>query len=466
MDVRYLLFSFLLLIANLSPFASSSSSSSSEEEEEGTTWAVLVATSSNVYNYDFEAAVYKTYQLLRNGGVPARNIIVFSTDVIAFDKNNPYPGSVFYGTDAVTDDSEDVYIGGENIDYAGVNNTAANFLAVLRGDEKAITTGSGRVLKTNPEDKVLIFYVGYGSTGALFFPKSRDDVYADELIPLLEDLLTDKYFRKLLIVFEVSKGGSNFDGYLTQIDNVMAVSSTGRTDYYRGHMREKSIDQYTVPYFTYNWLHFVEKAQKGELNERDSTVLNQFSNSKNIENGEKFNIYGNLNAACKTKITEFYGKQESTKSDHHHHHHEKQTFANKRYSSVSNAVNYEQRSPRPNGQTVADQYSTTPREKEINGFVDKMMKDIFKNSIDETPINERDVAEETDFILPLDKFKCYRNLISSFRNIFPDTRDKYVPEVHYTKFAKLCSLNIPEEKVIQTMKTEYEQNRHLFSAFK
>eukprot|EP00959_Pyramimonas_sp_CCMP1952_P233229 4873828-Pyramimonas_sp.AAC.4 len=73
-----------------------------------------------------QASVYRMYQVLRSGNVPASQIIVMQADDIAIDGLNPFPGRVYNE------------VGGPNVyaniqtDYSGSAVTSANFFAVLK----------------------------------------------------------------------------------------------------------------------------------------------------------------------------------------------------------------------------------------------------------------------------------------------------------------------------------------------
>lgn len=54
---------------------------------------------------------------------------------------------------------------GIHVDYKGFDVTAANVLAVLRGDPME-GVGSGRTIASGPDDRVFFFYSDHGATGA------------------------------------------------------------------------------------------------------------------------------------------------------------------------------------------------------------------------------------------------------------------------------------------------------------
>ncbi|KAG5591382.1 hypothetical protein H5410_041896 [Solanum commersonii] len=64
------------------------------EQKIGTQWAVLVAGSSDWYNYRHQADIRHAYQLLKKGGLKDEHIIVFMYDDIAYHSENPRRGVI------------------------------------------------------------------------------------------------------------------------------------------------------------------------------------------------------------------------------------------------------------------------------------------------------------------------------------------------------------------------------------
>lgn len=95
-------------------------------------YAVLVAGSNGFYNYRHQSDVCHSYHILINNGIPAKNIIVLAYDDIANSPNNPIPGTI-YNKPTGVDPGFNVYAGCV-IDYKGKDVTAANFLAVIKGE--------------------------------------------------------------------------------------------------------------------------------------------------------------------------------------------------------------------------------------------------------------------------------------------------------------------------------------------
>ena len=88
---------------------------------------MLVAGSHQFWNYRHQADVCHAYHLLIKQGVPAEQIIVMAYGDVAWDDENPFPGTLYNGNDGVN------YNEGCNLDYTEKDVNKDNFMAVLTG---------------------------------------------------------------------------------------------------------------------------------------------------------------------------------------------------------------------------------------------------------------------------------------------------------------------------------------------
>ncbi|ESQ47863.1 hypothetical protein EUTSA_v10020662mg [Eutrema salsugineum] len=191
---------------------------SNDDNAQGTRWAVLVAGSNEFYNYRHQADICHAYQILRKGGLKDENIIVFMYDDIAFHPENPRPGVIINRPDG-----DDVYQG-VPMDYTGKTVNVTNFFNVLLGNESGITGGSGRVLKSGPNDHVFIYYADHGSPGLLAMP-GEEELHAKDFINVLEKMHHQKSYKKMVIYVEACESGSMFEGLLKNNLNILAVTA-------------------------------------------------------------------------------------------------------------------------------------------------------------------------------------------------------------------------------------------------
>uniref|UniRef100_A0A673ZZC9 Legumain n=1 Tax=Salmo trutta TaxID=8032 RepID=A0A673ZZC9_SALTR len=142
-----------------------------QQRENGKNWVVIVAGSNGWYNYRHQADACHAYQIVHRNGIPDEQIVVMMYDDLATNEQNPTPGVVINRPNGT-----DVYKGVPK-DYTGDAVTADNFLAVLKGDSASAKGGSGKVLKSGPNDHVFVYFTDHGAPGLLAFP--NDDVTMD-----------------------------------------------------------------------------------------------------------------------------------------------------------------------------------------------------------------------------------------------------------------------------------------------
>ncbi|GAB2276502.1 hypothetical protein Dimus_011224 [Dionaea muscipula] len=189
----------------------------------GTTWAVLIAGSNGYGNYRHQADVCHAYQVLKRGGVKDENIIVFMYDDIAFNPENPHKGVIVNRPNG-----NNVYEGVPK-DYTGAHVTAANFLAAILGDEEGVTGGSGKVVKSGPNDHIFIYYSDHGAPGILSMPNG-DDLYAKDFIAALKKKYDSQTYKRMVIYVEACEAGSMFEGILPEGLNIYATTASDATE--------------------------------------------------------------------------------------------------------------------------------------------------------------------------------------------------------------------------------------------
>lgn len=186
----------------------------------GSTWAVLAAGSSTYWNYRHQADVCHAYQILIKHGVDPNHIIVMMYDDVAHDSANPFPGKLFNQPKG-----PDVY-GGCQIDYKGDVLSPSLFMHVLLGEEEAVknVAGSGKVLKSGPNDRVFINFADHGGTGMIMFPGGA--IAASDLLATLTKMHTKKMYSQLVFYLDTCESGSMFDQLPTDIDILAITSAT------------------------------------------------------------------------------------------------------------------------------------------------------------------------------------------------------------------------------------------------
>ncbi|XP_020594759.1 vacuolar-processing enzyme-like, partial [Phalaenopsis equestris] len=132
---------------------------------------------------------------MKNGGLRDENIVVFMYDDIAYNEENPRQGIIINRPEG-----DDLYAGVPK-DYVGDNVNVDNFFAVLLGDKKAVSGGSGKVVDSGPNDHIFIFYSDHGGPGVLGMP-TYPYLYADDLISVLKKKHASNSYKSMVIYIE------------------------------------------------------------------------------------------------------------------------------------------------------------------------------------------------------------------------------------------------------------------------
>ncbi|XP_073055317.1 vacuolar-processing enzyme [Primulina eburnea] len=197
----------------------SEANASDADDSVGTKWAVLIAGSSEYYNYRHQADICHAYQILKKGGLKDENIVVFMYDDIAYNVENPRQGIIINHPDG-----KDVYKGVPK-DYVGDDVTAENFLSVILGNKNAVKGGSGKVVNSGPNDHVFIYYADHGGPGVLGMPVGPS-LFADDLIHVLKKKHASGSYKSMVFYLEACDAGSIFEGLLPEGLNIYATTAS------------------------------------------------------------------------------------------------------------------------------------------------------------------------------------------------------------------------------------------------
>ncbi|XP_054159946.1 legumain-like [Oppia nitens] len=265
------LLAVLFSLTNAFPFESNSN---------GTTWVVLVAGSNGWYNYRHQADVYHAYQVVRNHGIPEKNIIVFHYDDIAHHSSNPTPGQVINkpgGTDVYHEVPKD---------FIGKDVTPKNFLAVLKGDQELAKSGK-KVLKSGANDNVFVFFSDHGSTDLIAFP--NEYLYGEDLNKALQYMFDHKMYSKLVFYLEACESGSMFNKLLPKNINVYATTASNPTESSYACYYDAKRSTYLGDVYSVNWVEDSDRRDVGK-----ETLVDQFNVVKQRTTTSHVQQYGDL----------------------------------------------------------------------------------------------------------------------------------------------------------------------------
>ncbi|XP_066132496.1 legumain [Saccopteryx bilineata] len=269
-------------------------------EDGGKHWVVIVAGSNGWYNYRHQADACHAYQIVHRNGIPDEQIVVMMYDDIATSEDNPTPGVVINRPNGT-----DVYEGVLK-DYTGEDVTPEVFLAVLRGDAKAVEgRGSGKVLKSGPRDHVFVYFTDHGATGLLAFP--NDDLHVKDLHKTIHYMYKHKKYQKMVFYIEACESGSMMSDLPTDINVYATTAANPDESSYACYYDEKR-STYLGDWYSVNWM---EDSDVEDLTKE--TLHKQYQLVKSHTNTSHVMQYGNKSIST-MKLMQFQGVKHQASS--------------------------------------------------------------------------------------------------------------------------------------------------------
>ncbi|KAM3594144.1 uncharacterized protein V6R79_003057 [Siganus canaliculatus] len=267
-----------------------------EETHSGKNWVVIVAGSNGWYNYRHQADACHAYQIVHRNGIPDEQIVVMMYDDLAQNEENPTPGILINRPNGT-----DVYKGVPK-DYTGEDVTPANFLAVLKGDSSLVKGGSGKVLKSGPNDHVFVYFTDHGAPGILAFPS--DDLSVKDLQSTITYMHDNKKYKKMVFYIEACESGSMMNHLPADIDVFATTAANSHESSYACYYDEKR-DTYLGDWYSVNWM---EDSDAEDL--KKETLLKQFKIVKSHTNTSHVQQFGNKTMGH-MKVIQFQGNAKS-----------------------------------------------------------------------------------------------------------------------------------------------------------
>lgn len=248
----------------------------------GVHWALIVAGSASWYNYRHQADACHAYHIMRDHGIPEERIILMMYDDIANNAQNPTPGIIINHPDG-----DDVYKG-VVIDYKGKDVTPENFLAALSGKAELLRgVGSGKVIKSGPNDHIFVNFVDHGAPGILAFP--TDELYAKDLMKTITSMHENKQYGQMVFYIEACESGSMFEGLLPENINVYATTAANAKESSYACYYDAKRDTYLGDVYSVMWMEDSDKEdlEKETLHEQYQIVKKETNTSHVMEYGDK-----------------------------------------------------------------------------------------------------------------------------------------------------------------------------------
>ncbi|CAI5451865.1 unnamed protein product [Caenorhabditis angaria] len=396
---------------------------------------VLIAGSNGWYNYRHQADVAHSYQTLRNHGIPAENIITLMYDDVANNKMNPYKGKLFNKPHG-----KDVYKG-LKIDYSGSDVTTRNFINVLQGNASGVIGGNGRVLNTNQDDRVFVYFTDHGAVGLISFP---DEILtAKQLNDALVSMHKNGKFGQLVFYLEACESGSMFDSVLRDDLNIYAITAANGKESSWGTYCENDMNLPCLgDLFSVNW---ITDSDGEDLN--TETLQYQYELVKTETNLSHVMQFGDLSIA-KESVGLFQGDKEDREY----------TSMDSDEISAVESVNWPSRDVELNH--LKSQLLRTNSEHQM-GVIEKKIKKIrstrkiIKKSIHwlvEKLVEDEDIQlENLSIHRPVLDLDCHHRIMHTFDNNCIDL-NKYDYALKYMNiFNNLCLEVEDEDELLEKM---------------
>ncbi|KRZ41926.1 Legumain, partial [Trichinella pseudospiralis] len=404
-------------------------------------WALLVAGSNGWYNYRHQADICHAYQILHKHGIPDSNIVVMMYDDIAYNEENKLSGKIINHPDGV-----DVY---HNVpkDYIGKAShllnictlffspdvNVKNFMNILLGKEKEMQhIGSGKVIKSGPNDHIFINFVDHGGSGILCFPEG------EMTIGELNKTLTEMHRLKKYV-------------YAT-------TAANARESSYACYFSEE-LETYLGDCYSVNWM---ENSDKELL--WLETVGEQYKIVKFETNTSHVSEFGDRSVS-KDYLSDFQGEEIFLKfgsflfaqllkpqQQQQQQHQQNRRPPNVHLDAVSsrdvpleilkrkiNKNGYESDAARQN------LHSLLLKRKYVDEFINQMVGEISKHfHLNHEAMLTKRVADVMDF-------DCHSKLVHHFsRNCFSFSKNAYALKYAYV-LTNLCNTGIPVNEILIRM---------------
>ncbi|XP_054651544.1 legumain [Dunckerocampus dactyliophorus] len=283
------LFGLFLALANSFP---------TQEREEGKNWVVIVAGSASWYNYRHQADACHAYQIVHKNGIPDEQIVVMMMDDLADADENPTPGILINRPNGT-----DVYKGVVK-DYTAEAVTPANFLAVLRGDASKVKGGSGKVLRSGPNDHIFVYFTDHGAPGILAFPIG--ELHVKDLQETLKYMHDNNKYKKMVLYIEACESGSMMKHLPDDIDVYATTAANAHESSYACYY-DSERDTYLGDWYSVNWMEDSDQEDPSK-----ETLLRQFKVVRSHTNTSHVQQFGNKTLAH-MKVAAFQGSLKTGK---------------------------------------------------------------------------------------------------------------------------------------------------------
>lgn len=263
------------------------------DKEGGSIWALLVAGSNTWMNYRHQADVCHAYQVLHSHGVPDDHIVVMMYDDIAQSEDNPTPGVIINHRNGTN-----VYTGVPH-DYTKEDVNPSNFIKILTG-QNMTGTGSGKTIKSGPDDFLFVYFADHGSTGVIAFPEKM--LTAKRWNDAILRMHKNRQYKQMVIYLEACESGSMFDGIIPNDINVYVTTAANSRESSYACYLDLHLGTYLGDCYSVNWMEDVDQVGTKE------TLKSQYETVKARTTTSHVKQYGDRDLNSE-KLKKFMGSE-------------------------------------------------------------------------------------------------------------------------------------------------------------
>ena len=188
-------------------------------------WAVIVSTSRYWFNYRHDANSLSIYAVLRELGIPDRNIILMNAVNVLCDNRNSIQGEMYNSNDM----KHNLCHAGIETDYMGDEVNLNNFRNLLIGRYDHDTPQNKR-LNSDNSSNIFIYMSGHGGDEFLKF-HDEEELSAYEISLILKEMHIKRRYKEILFIVDTCQA-STLGNYITDdinIDNEVHIGLPGIT---------------------------------------------------------------------------------------------------------------------------------------------------------------------------------------------------------------------------------------------
>lgn len=237
-----LLILWVTILSSLPSIVSARSPSSLKPSNHTSNHAIILSSSRFWFNYRHAVNALAIYDVIKTkGGIPDENIVLMLADDMITNPRNPLKNEMHYTqkrTGLVNTSTM-------QIDYRGDDVTVDNLRRVMLGK------GDGRVLHTDANSNVLVYWTGHGGDSFFKF-QDVEEITATDIARLFEDM----EFQNLLFLADTCQAFTLGNAIDTPGVYMIGSSLKGENSY--AHHSDAELGLSVIERYTFQFIEFLK----------------------------------------------------------------------------------------------------------------------------------------------------------------------------------------------------------------